>query len=101
MIPLVSASALSRTKKFAQEEWDAYFKPGAVSDATKIDSGWKSIVYAKLALIGPRTNFDFFNRTNFDPNWLDGGASRTWYLTFAAGAIPLLQDPSSFSSRGS
>lgn len=40
---------------------------------------------ANLALIDPRTSFDFFARKEFDPAWLDGGASRTWYLAFAAG----------------
>lgn len=29
--------------------------------------------------------WNFFAQEDFDPAWLDGGASRTWYLVFAAG----------------
>lgn len=40
---------------------------------------------ANLALIDQKTSWDFFADVNFDPTHLGGGASRTWYLAFAAG----------------
>src|SRR5271163_4201752 len=45
------------------------------------------ILYANLAIINPAASWDFFSQPNFDPTWLDGGASLTWYLTFAAGEL--------------
>ena len=85
MLPLVPASTLSRTKQFVTEEWNAYFRDGAVDPASNVAGGWRGILYANLAIIDPRTSFNFFAQPNFDPGWLDGGASRTWYLAFAAG----------------
>ena len=85
MIPLLPASTLSRTKKFVTEEWNAYFRDGAVTPASRVPGGWRGILYANLAIIDPRAAFSFFSQPNFDPSWLDGGASLTWYLAFAAG----------------
>jgi endo-1,3(4)-beta-glucanase len=82
MIPLNPSSAITRTSTFVQEEWNTYFSDGRVDT---IDSGWKGILYANLALTNPQASFQFFSQPNFDPTWLDGGASRTWYLAFAAG----------------
>ncbi|MCJ1284432.1 hypothetical protein MMC26_003764 [Xylographa opegraphella] len=85
MIPLMPFSAFIRSKRFVTEEWDAYFAENAVTAASKVAGGWKGLLYANLALIDPRTSFDFFASDSFNPGWLDGGASRTWYLAFAAG----------------
>lgn len=85
MIPLNPSSALTRTKKFVGEEWNAYFANGAVTDARNVVGGWKGLLYANLAIIDPGTSYSFFAQNNFDPSWLDGGASRTWYLAYAAG----------------
>lgn len=85
MIPLTSASALTRTQTFVQEEWDVYFADGAADPASAVVGGWKGLLYANLALIDPVSSFNFFNSANFDDSTLDGGASKTWYLTFAAG----------------
>lgn len=82
MLPLNPSSALTRNSTFVTQEWDTYFSNGRV-DA--IDSGWKGILYANLALIDPRTAYQFFAQSNFQPQWLDGGASRTWYLAYCAG----------------
>ena len=89
MIPLIPSSAYTRPKGFVQEEWDTYFRSGAVADASRVVGGWKGLLYANLALIDPRTSFNFFNQANFDASWLDGGASRTWYLAYAAGELSL------------
>lgn len=82
MIPLNPASSITRTPTFVAEEWDAFFSDGR---ADQVDSGWKGILYANLALSNPQASYQFFSQPNFDSAWLDGGASRTWYLAFAAG----------------
>lgn len=85
MIPLNPSSTLTRTQQFVSEEWNTYFADNAVDAAKNVGGGWKGILYANLAIIDPRTSFNFFNQANFDASWLDGGASRTWYLAYAAG----------------
>ena len=60
------------------------FRSGAVADARNVTGGWKGILYANLALVDPQSAYDFFVSESFDSGWLDGGASRTWYLAFAA-----------------
>lgn len=82
MLPLLPSSALTRTTQFVQEEWNAYFSGGR---ADAVQGGWKGILYANLAALDPVTSFKFFNSSSFDASWLDGGASRTWYLALAAG----------------
>jgi len=87
MIPLLPFSPLTRTKQFVKEEWDVYFAENAVAPASKVAGGWKGILYANLALIDPQASFNFFSSGNFDPSSLDGGASQTWCLAFAAGEL--------------
>ena len=85
MIPLEPSSSFIRQQNFVQQEWQALFADDAVYPASKVDGGWKGILYANLALSDPVSSFNFFNQPNFNSSWLDGGASLTWYLTFAAG----------------
>jgi endo-1,3(4)-beta-glucanase len=73
-----------RTANFVREEWDKYFSNGR---ADAVEGGWKGILHANLAIIDPVTSFNFFNSPSFNNSWLDGGASRTWYLAFAAGKV--------------
>ena len=61
------------------------FAPGAVLPADTVAGGWKGVLFANLALIDPVAAWNFFAGQNFDLGWIDGGASRTWYLAFAAG----------------
>jgi endo-1,3(4)-beta-glucanase len=82
MLPLLPSSTLTRTQRFVREEWDTYFSHGRVDS---VQGGWKGILYANLAIIDPVKSFNFFNSAKFEASWLDGGASRTWYLAFAAG----------------
>ena len=82
MIPLNPSSMYTRPKQFVQEEWDRYFSEGR---ADKAEGGWKGILYANLALVDPVKAYQFFSDPAFDMGTLDGGASRTWYLAFAAG----------------
>ncbi len=90
MIPLNPSSTLTRTKKFVSEEWNAYFANGRVAQANNVAGGWKGLLYANLAIVDPKASYDFFAQANFDPSWLDGGASRTWYLAYAAGELPIM-----------
>ncbi|KAF5525131.1 putative endo-1,3(4)-beta-glucanase [Colletotrichum aenigma] len=81
MIPLLASSPFVRTPAFVKEEWDVYFSNGRVDS---IVGGWRGILYGNLATIDGKTAFDFFNSPNFDPGWIDGGSSLTWYLAYAA-----------------
>lgn len=82
MIPVLPPSNLARSAKFVKEEWDAFFSNGRVD---KIDNAWKGVIYANYATIQPKAAYDFFVSSKFDAKWIDGGASRTWYLAYAAG----------------
>lgn len=82
MLPLNPSSAYTRTPTFVSEEWDTYFSNGR---AEAVVGGWKGILFANLALIDPVTSYNYFASDDFDYTTLDGGASRTWYLAFAAG----------------
>lgn len=84
MLPLLPSSTLTRTQEFVTEEWDTYFSNGR---ADAVVGAWKGVLYANLAIIQPTTAWDFFNASSFDVSWLDGGASRTWYMTLAAGKL--------------
>jgi endo-1,3(4)-beta-glucanase len=83
MIPLNPASAFTRTQSFVTEEWNQYFAPN--NYAADVTGGWQGILYANLAIIDAKTSYNFFANPNFDYGSLDGGASRTWYLAYAAG----------------
>ncbi|KZT24012.1 glycoside hydrolase family 81 protein [Neolentinus lepideus HHB14362 ss-1] len=82
MIPVSPISPYIRSSKFVQEEWSRYFSGGRVD---KVEGGWRGILYANYALVDPRTAWEFFASENFKNEWLDQGASRTWYLILAAG----------------
>lgn len=81
MIPLLPPTPLIRTTQFVEEEWDVYFSNGR---ANEIDGGWRGILFGNLATTRPRQAWEFFNSTSFDPSWIDGGATLTWYLAYAA-----------------
>ncbi|KAL4806841.1 glycosyl hydrolase family 81-domain-containing protein [Aspergillus unguis] len=85
MLPLLPSSAYTRSQKFVKEEWDAMFASNATLPAQTVEGGWKGVLYANLALIDPASSWNFFAQSGFDYAWIDGGASRTWYLAFAAG----------------
>ncbi|KAE8145875.1 endo-1,3-beta-glucanase Engl1 [Aspergillus avenaceus] len=85
MLPLLPASSYVRSQKFMKEEWEALFAPNAAAPAQNVQSGWKGVLYANLALIDPVAAWEFFSQPNFSSSWIDGGASRTWYLALAAG----------------
>jgi endo-1,3(4)-beta-glucanase len=58
---------------------------GNVADA--VPGGWRGILYANLALFDPKASYTFFRDGIdgfWDERWIDGGASRTWYLVWAS-----------------
>ncbi|KAL1597114.1 endo-1,3-beta glucanase [Paraconiothyrium brasiliense] len=81
MIPLNPSSAYTRGRTFVQEEWDTYFSDGR---ADTVEGGWRGILHANQILIDPFAALEFFSDPNFDMSYLDGGASRTFYLAYAA-----------------
>ncbi|KNG44331.1 glycoside hydrolase family 81 protein [Stemphylium lycopersici] len=83
MIPLNPSSAYTRRRTFVQEEWDTYFSNGR---AEQVQGGWKSILKSNQALIDPKASYEFFSSPVFQEQ-LDGGASRTWYLAYAAALL--------------
>lgn len=82
MIPLLPSSKLIRGEQFVTEEWNQYFSNGRVDS---IAGGWRGILYANLATIDPSTAYSWFKAQNSSSSYLDGGASLTWYLAYAAG----------------
>lgn len=82
MLPLLPSTKLTRPSIFVQQEWATYFDKGR---ADKIMGGWKGILYGNLATVDPKTAWRFFTMKDFDPSWLDGGASLTWYQAYCAG----------------
>ena len=84
MLPLNPSTALTRQPRFITEEWDTYFNRSSPYPASTIAGGWRGILYGNLACVDPRQSWEFFAQRDFDGSWLDGGASRTWYLAFTA-----------------
>jgi endo-1,3(4)-beta-glucanase len=86
MLPIMPFSTLSRSQAFVQEEWDAYFAPGGIKPVDNIEGGWRGVVVANQAIIDPQNSYSFFSNSsgNFDIDYLDGGASQTWYLAWSA-----------------
>lgn len=82
MLPLLPSTKFTRPSKFVNEEWATWFDKGR---ARKVEGGWKGILHGNLATIDPKAAWEFFTDKSFDPSWLDGGASLTWYLAYSAG----------------
>ena len=85
MLPLSPVSAYTRSPAFISEEWSSFFSQSSFRPASNVTGGWRGVLYGNLACINPRAAWEFFSQEKFDSNWIDGGASRTWYLAFAAG----------------
>lgn len=90
MLPLLPSSAYTRNEVFVKQEWDAMFAENASTPASKVSSGgWKGVLYANHAITDPEEAHNFFNQPDFNMTWIDGGATRTWYLAYAAGKTVL------------
>ena len=96
MMPLLPHTPLIRTPDFVAEEWRALFSDGR---AEAVEGGWKGILFGNYATIDPQGAYAFFSAPDFDPAWLDGGVSLTWYLCYSAGEWLLGNVVSSFVAR--
>jgi endo-1,3(4)-beta-glucanase len=81
---LLPHTPLVRTPEFVREEWETYFSGGREGAVT---GGWKGVIWGSYATVDPRGAYQFFAGAGFDPAWLDGGASLTWYLCYSAGEL--------------
>ncbi|OAL53731.1 endo-1,3(4)-beta-glucanase 1 precursor [Pyrenochaeta sp. DS3sAY3a] len=84
-LPISPASSLLRPRPFIAEEWATFFSDDRWQAA---EGGWRGILMANYALLDPRGSFAFFRdgvNGRWDERWIDGGASRCWYLVWAAG----------------
>ncbi|KAK9367077.1 endo-1,3(4)-beta-glucanase [Lipomyces kononenkoae] len=81
MLPITPASSYIRSPTFVSQEWNSLLS----SVAPTLTDGWKGILYANLALYNPKSSYAFFSSSKFNSNYLDDGASLTWYLAYAAG----------------
>ena len=91
MIPLLAPTPFVRHPVFVREEWDEFFSNGRIDD---IGNAWKGIIYGSYATAEPKKAWEFFSSKQFEPQWLDGGASLTWFLAYSAG-----KSSSLFSTR--
>ena len=82
MIPINPSSAYTRDQGFVREEWERYFSGGRVDN---VEGGWRGILYGNLAIIDPKASYNWVSGPDFNPIYLDDGATRTWYLAYAAG----------------
>ena len=80
MLPLTPMSPYIRSAAYCTEEWDTHF----AGKTSGIQDGWRGILYANVALFKPVSSFNFFKDAAFKSAWLDGGASKTWGLAYAA-----------------
>ena len=85
MIPINPSSGYIRNQNFVTEEWNTYFCDGCVDPVNNVTGGWRGILYSNLALIYPTSTWNWLTGPNFDAQYLDDGASLTWYLALAAG----------------
>ncbi|KAI1827008.1 glycoside hydrolase family 81 protein [Xylaria intraflava] len=86
MLPLLPNTKFTRPVDFVKEEWATYFDKGR---ADKVEGGWKGILYGNLATVDPQAAWTFFTSSDFNPSWLDGGVSLTWYQAFCAGKFAI------------
>lgn len=86
MIPVIAPSTYVRSSTFVSQEWNTFFASGKV-DA--FSNAWKSIIYANYAAVSPAKAWAYFNSTSFNTDYIDGGASQTWYMAYSAGEFTL------------
>lgn len=87
MIPILAPSAFVRSKQFVREEWEQYWSDGRIDN---VRGAWKGIIFANYAIAEPQEAFNFFSGQSFSPEFLDGGASLTWFQAYSAGKLSLL-----------
>ncbi|KAL2162044.1 hypothetical protein VTH06DRAFT_7829 [Thermothelomyces fergusii] len=81
MLPLLPQTPYVRAPAFVREEWETYFSNGR---ADAVGGGWRGVLLGNYATVDPQAAYNFFARSDFNAAWLDDGATRTWYLCYAA-----------------
>ncbi|CAK7242236.1 MAG: endo-1,3-beta glucanase [Sporothrix thermara] len=81
MLPLLPCSPLCRPPAFVLQEWHDTFSDGRADAAP---GGWRGVLYGNLATARPEAAWAWFSQNGFRGDMLDQGASRTWYLCYAA-----------------
>lgn len=82
MIPITPISPWYRDPVFCREEWETWFSNGRVD---KNQGGWNGILQANRAIFDPKGSWMFFTSNDFVNEYLDPGASKSWYLALIAG----------------
>ncbi|PUU78372.1 endo-1,3(4)-beta-glucanase [Tuber borchii] len=82
MIPITPISPWYRDPVFCREEWETWFSNGRVN---KNEGGWNGILQANRAIFDPKGSWMFFTSNDFVNEYLDPGASKSWYLALVAG----------------
>ncbi|PNY23348.1 endo-1,3(4)-beta-glucanase 2 [Tolypocladium capitatum] len=81
MIPILPPTPFVRVRSFVKEEWEAYFSNGRIDN---IRNAWNGIIIANYATVDPKMAWECFTSRTLDPQLLDGGASLTWFMAYAA-----------------
>ncbi|KAH7135582.1 endo-1,3(4)-beta-glucanase 1 precursor [Dendryphion nanum] len=86
MLPISPATFyLRRNVVWVREEWEKYFSNGR---ALGVEGGWKGVLVANSGVLDARGAWEFFlngEGGKWEGSWIDGGASRCWYLVWVAG----------------
>ncbi|RPB04022.1 putative endo-1,3-beta-glucanase [Choiromyces venosus 120613-1] len=82
MIPLSPVSPYVRSVRFVNEELQELGGDGFINGVV---GGWRGLLVANKGIVNPKAAWDWFAQSGFDNNWLDGGASKSWYLAWTGG----------------
>ncbi|EEB05993.1 endo-1,3-beta-glucanase Eng2 [Schizosaccharomyces japonicus yFS275] len=81
MIPILPISGYYRIPSYVNHEWNSKL----ASIINTFSNGWKGILWANYAIYNPTAAYNEFTSSDFTDADLDDGATKTWYLTLAAG----------------
>ena len=85
MVPINPLSPYIRNQNFVTEEWNTYFCNRCVDPVNNVTGSWRDILYSTPAIIDPVSTWNWLTGSGFDPQYLEDGASLTWYLALAPG----------------
>jgi endo-1,3(4)-beta-glucanase len=84
MMPICPITAYIRSKKFAIEEWQQFFKGNNSSSSVLEDKAWTALLRGNQATFDPTTSFEFFASGEFEDAFMMDGDSRAYYLMYSA-----------------
>ena len=79
MIPINPMTPYIRKASAVLDEWNVYFK----GKTGNINDGWKGVLYAHYGVYDAVASFNFLKQSYWLPEWVDGGATRSWWVAFA------------------